>query len=173
MCRSSNPQETVKTVEQVCSSPQEQYSLYNVEDITLPKTSENPYRVTLILEGKAVQMEIDTGASLSLASEQTYQELWPSVPLQSISVNLKTYSGTPLKVLGLMNMKVCYEQQTMTLPLLVVAGIGASLLGRNWLEKITLSWKAIHAVNIDKLQEVLNQYSDVFNPGVGTQLTFL
>ena len=56
----------------------------------------------------------------------------------------------------------------MTLPLLVVAGIGASLLGRNWLAKITLNWKAIHAVHIDKLQEVLNQYSDVFKPGVGT-----
>ena len=168
VCRSSNPQETVKTVEQIPSSPQEQYSLYNVEDTTLPKPSENPYRVTLLLEGKSVQMEIDTGASLSLVSEQTYQELWPSVPLQSTSMNLKTYSGTPLKVLGLMNVEVCYEQQTITLPLLVVAGIGASLLGRNWLEKITLNWKAIHAVNIDKLQEVLNQYSDVFNPGVGT-----
>ena len=60
-------------------------------------------------------------------------------------------------------MEVYYEQQTMTLPLLVVAGIGASLLGRNWLEKITLNWKAIHAINIDMLQEVLNQYSDVFN----------
>ena len=31
-----------------------------------------------------------------------------------------------------------------------------------------MNWKAIHAVNIDKLQEVLNQYSDVFNPRVGT-----
>ena len=50
-------------------------------------------------------MEIDTGASLSLVSEQIYQELWPSVPLQSTSVNLKTYSGTPLKVLGLMNVE--------------------------------------------------------------------
>ena len=67
-----------------------------------------------------------------------------------------------------MNVEVCYEQETITLPLLVVAGIGASLMGHNWLEKITLNWKAIHAVNIDKLQEVLNQYSNVFNPGVGT-----
>ena len=41
-------------------------------------------------------------------------------------------------------------------------------MGRNWLEKITLNWKAIHTVNIDKLQEILSQYSDVFNPGVGT-----
>ena len=64
--------------------------------------------------------------------------------------------GTPLKVLGLMNGEVSYEQQTITLLLLVVARIGASLLGHNWLEKITLNWKAIHTVNIDKLQEVLN-----------------
>ena len=55
----------------------------------------------------------------------------------------------------------------MTLPLLVVAGVGASLLGRNWLEKITLNWKAIHTVNLDQLQSVLNQYTEVFKPGVG------
>ena len=73
----------------------------------------------------------------------------------------------PLKVLGVMNATVCYEQQTVTLPLLVVAGVGASLLGRNWLEKITLNWKAIHTVNLDQLQSVLNQYTEVFQPGVG------
>ena len=100
-----------------------------MEDTKLPKASENPYRITLFLEGKPVQVEIDTGASLSLVSEQIYQELWPSIPLQSTLVNLITYSGTPLKVLGLINVEVCYEQQTMTLSLLVVAGIGASQLG--------------------------------------------
>ena len=47
VCRSSNPQETVKTVEQIPSSPQEEYSLYNVEDTTLPKPSENPYSYTI------------------------------------------------------------------------------------------------------------------------------
>ena len=66
-----------------------------------------------------------------------------------------------------MNATVCYEQQTVTLPLLMVAGVGASLLGRNWLEKITLNWKAIHTVNLDQLQSVLNQYTEVFQPGVG------
>ena len=57
----------------------------------------------------------------------------------------------PIKITRLNEREVCYEQQTMTLPLLVVARIGASLLGRNWLEKINLNWKAIHAVHIDKL----------------------
>ena len=58
-------------------------------------------------------------------------------------MTLTTYTGTPLKVLGLMKATVDYEQQTVTLPLLVVAELGASLLGRNWLEKLTLNWKTI------------------------------
>ena len=109
VCRSSNPQEAVRTVEDTSTSTQEQYELYHLEDATLPKTSENPYKVTLTIEGKSVQMEIDTGASLSLVSEHTYQELWPTASLQKTAVKLKTYTGTPLKVLGLMYATVCYE----------------------------------------------------------------
>ena len=154
-------------MEETPTSAQQQYDLYQLEDATLPQTSENPYKVTLTIEGQPVQMEIDTGASLSLVSEGTQQELWPTAVLQKTSVQLKTYTGTPLKVLGVMNATVCYEQQTVTLPLLVVAGVGASLLGRNWLKQIALNWKAIHNVNMDQLQTILNQYSEVFKPGVG------
>ena len=114
-------------------------SIYHLKDTTLPKTSGNPYKVTLTIEGKAVQMEIDPGASLSLVSEHTYQELWPKAPLRKTTVRLKTYTSTPLKVLVLMQATVCYEQQIVTLPLLVVAG--TSLLGRNLLKKVTLNWK--------------------------------
>ena len=84
--------------------------------------------MTLTIEGKLVQMDIDTGASLSLISEQTYLELWPSATLQQTLTQLKTYTGTPVKVLGIMNATVCYEQQTVTLPLLVVERVGANCL---------------------------------------------
>jgi len=47
---------------------------------------------------------------------------------------------TPLRGLGIMNATVNYECQTATLPLLVVSGIGASLMGCNWLEQLTLSY---------------------------------
>ena len=131
-------------------------------------STENPYKVTLTIEGKPVQMDIDTGASLSLISEQTFLELWPSATLQQTSIQLKTYTGTPVKVVGVLNATVCYEQQTVTLPLLVVEGVGASLLGHNWLEKIQLNWTVIHNMNIDQLQAVLDKYTEVFKPGVGT-----
>jgi len=138
-------------VEDVSTTNLGQYDLYHLEDGTVPRSSENPYKVTLSIEGKSVQMKIDTGASLSLVLEQTYKELWPATPLQKITVKLKTYTGTSLKVLGSMNATVCNKQQTVKLPLLVVAGAGTSLLGCNGLEKILLNWKAIHNVNSDQL----------------------
>ena len=66
-----------------------------------------------------------------------------------------------------------YERQTVTLSLLVVAGVGASLLGCNWLEKATLNWKAVYNVNRDQLQAVLNQFSAVFKLGVKVKITKL
>ena len=40
------------------------------------------------------------------------------------------------------------------------------MLGGNWLEKLTLNWKAIYTVNVDQFQAVLNQHSEIFKPGV-------
>ena len=123
----------------------------------------NPYVFTLTVESKQLLFEIDTGASFSLVSEATYHELWPNTPLQDTAVKLTTYTGTPLEVLGVMQATVLYNQQSATLPLLVIAGTGASLMGRNWLEKIVLNWNSIHKVNADQLQAVLTQYSKVFD----------
>ena len=61
---------------------------------------------------------------------------------------------------------MCYEQQTVTLPLLVVAEVGASLLGQKWSEKLILNWKAIYSVTMDQLHTALNKHSEVFKPGV-------
>ena len=82
------------------------------------------------------------------------------------------YTGTPLQVLGVMHATVDYGQQSATLPLLVIKGTGASLMGRNWLEKIILNWNSIHKVNSDQLQTVLTQYSEVFKPELDTMKNF-
>ena len=126
----------------------------------------------LTVDGKQLQFEVDTGASLSLISEETYKEFWPDMALQDTTVNLKTYTGTPLKVLGVMNASVSYGQQSVKLPLLVIEGTGATLMGRNWLEHIKLNWNNIHKVNPDHLQTVLTQYSDVFQPELGMMKDF-
>ena len=72
-------------------------------------------------------------------------------------------------MLGSITVTVDYQGQQEEPPLLVVKGSGASLLGRNWLQKIRLDWQGIrHLQQIPDLQETLqNKYDDVFDDGLG------
>ena len=116
-------------------------------------------------------MEVDTGASLSIVSEHTYNELSLVLgPLSPSNVNLVTYTGEKLKVLGSLNVQVQYNSQCLTLPLLVVQGTGPSLLGRNWPERIKFNWSEIrhlHAPITSELDKVLNKHTILFHEELG------
>ena len=68
--------------------------------------SSHPIRVELKINDKLLQMEIDTGAAVSIISEQTKSRLYPRVSLKSPSVVLRTYTGEAVSVLGEMKVKV-------------------------------------------------------------------
>jgi len=57
-----------------------------------------PISLCVQLDGKEVAMELDTGASVSLMSENVYHKLWPGRSLDSTTVSLQTYClmGSPL-----------------------------------------------------------------------------
>ena len=104
-----------------------------------------PLKVMLKLEHCPVEMEIDTGAAISLVSETTIEELWKEKPALSPSqVRLRSYSGEPIPVVGGVEVNIVYKQQSARLLLLVVQGGGPSLLGRNWLSQLKLDWHEIH-----------------------------
>ena len=114
---------------------------------------------------------VDTGASISIISHSTYLSLWSiPPPMQVSNIDLKTYSGEKIDVLGSITLKVSYNGQFWDLPLLVVEGDGPSLFGRNWLEHIKLNWKEIHFLHSKplKLQSLLERYADLFKPELGT-----
>lgn len=71
--------------------------------------------------------------------------------------------------MGVSEVKVNYDQQIKTLPLVVVKGAGPSLLGRGWLEALKLKWDEIKHVKTDahELQEVLSKHEDVFKKELG------
>ena len=45
----------------------------------------------------------------------------------------------------------------MVMPLLIVAGSGPTLMGRNWFSRIHLNWHRIHYVHTSSLQAVLDE----------------
>ena len=93
-----------------------------------------PILVTSQLNGQDLTMEMDTGATLSIISEKTYQSLFSphaAPQLKPSTTQLKTYTGEVLQILGEITITVCYTDQKFDLSLLVVAGNGSSLLGRD------------------------------------------
>ena len=71
-------------------------------------------------------LELDTRASVSVISEQTWNSL-NSVPIQASRVTLKTYSGERLEALGQTDVSVEYHNQIAKLPVNVLRGKGPDL----------------------------------------------
>ena len=74
-------------------------------------------------------MELDTGAGVSIISQETYNRHFKETPLQPCDTRLHTYTGLPVKISGQFLVQLKYQNQTITVPLLVVKGSGPSLFG--------------------------------------------
>ncbi|KAG1941992.1 retrotransposable element [Pimephales promelas] len=107
--------------------------------------------IDLQLNGITVSMQIDTGASLSLIPEHIYTEKLKDCSLSPTAIHLASYTGDKIPVLGEIKVPVTYEGQQCSLPLIVVKGDKPPLLGRNWLQKISLNWKEYPLPNVEDL----------------------
>ena len=162
--------ETEREEEDSCLDDPEELPLYRVGSSMMP-----PIKIPLLVDNVLLEMELDTGAAITIISEAKYKEHFSETKLKESSTLLKTYSGERLKVIGEIEVNVEYENQNAKLILTVVAGEGPSLLGRNWLKLIRLNWHSIKLVNASKdssLDYLLDKFSDVFAEKLGTIKSF-
>ena len=129
-----------------------------------------PIKCSVLVEGHSLIMEVDTGADVSLISDATRQSFCSNLPLTPTDIKLRTYTNEAMDVLGELHVHVQYQGQTYQLSLLVVAGDGPSLLGRNWLKFIRLNWHEIHSIQSadPQLNVLLSQHANLFQDGLGT-----
>ena len=132
------------------------------------KTNAPPIMVKMKLDGCVVDMEVDTGGSVSLMSENTFKTLWRGRSLQPSSVRFRTYLKETIPVVGCTNVNVDYNGQLCDLPLVVVGGSGPSLLGRDWLSHVQLDWRQINQVYNASLHSFVSRYPAVFQESLGT-----
>ncbi|XP_024154359.1 uncharacterized protein K02A2.6, partial [Oryzias melastigma] len=147
------------------------------EDLALNSvTSDKKYsRITVLptVNGQEMEMELDTGAAVSLIPVGLYETKLKQVPMQSTDVVLKTYTGEPLAPEGVIKVKVRLNNQSATLPLYVVKVDAPPLFGREWLRAIRLNWKDLKSVLMvdqtekDSLQSVLKRHAAVFSTDLG------
>ena len=68
------------------------------------------FKTNFKVDDKDIEMEIDTGAAVSIISEQLFQRKFPEQPLDAASVKLRTYTGDVMPVLGQFEAKVSYSK---------------------------------------------------------------
>ncbi len=120
------------------------------------------------LNGQALSMELDIGATFSVINEDTYRSLGKYPPkLGPAQTLLRTYLGEKIPLLGSCTVKVGYGKQAVELPVIVVQGRRASLFGRDWLRHVRLDLGTVLRVDCDDVQSILNSHPDVFKKELG------
>lgn len=159
------------------------YDLYTVQE---RDAKPKPITVQLLINGKAAELELDTGAAVTVINEGTYKNLCGERSvLEPSGCSLRTYTGEKVAVLGKVTVPVKYGEQEHMLTTLVVEGARPNLLGRDWLAHIRLNWKELFHLETKeqrkspeptqparlqpaRLQVILDKYSDVFKDELGT-----
>ena len=147
----------------VLTVPNDSYMLFRVSD---PKRI--PICVDMLIEGYEVQMEVDTGAAVSVISEATLKSLPKEIDVHPSQVNLKSYTGEPIPTVGQVLVRVQYKNQSQdNLCLIVTKGDGPNLLGRNWLQHFKLDWPNLCQVACTPQADPIQKYAELFKDELG------
>lgn len=133
--------------------------------------------VKALVYGQPVDFEVDFGAAGTLLIENVFEARWSKQPpaLNNADIQLCTWSGASLSVLGLATMTVRCQDSVCDLPLLVVQGDRASLLGRKWFAQLGIGVADIHRTSMGPAvhQRLLDKFCSVFNADLIGCLAFL
>lgn len=162
VCDKKTKVHQVEDKEEPSSGGEDMMGVYACSDSYRP-----PIKANLVIDGVSVTMEVDSGASRSIISEKTFNKLWSTPPpLQSTTVRLITWTRDSLKVMGVANVRVVLGEKEAQCELVVVAGDGPSLLGRNWFELLDLQVTGLYWTKED-LVPFMNEFPDLFKEELG------
>jgi predicted aspartyl protease len=60
---------------------------------TIGKSTPHPFLTDILVNGKRIRMEIDTGAAVSIISKDQQKLLLPDAIIEELPIKLKTYTG--------------------------------------------------------------------------------
>lgn len=140
----------------------EQYATYAVLDNNTDVSRGAPFLIDVLLDRKKVTMEVDSGATRTIISEETFSRLWQDEPaLGQTNLILKTWGQQMVPVLGTRKVDVTFRDKQASLQLLVAKGKGPSLLGRNWFAPLGIKLEGLHYQDADGY---LGEFAQIFQP---------
>ena len=138
----------------------------NSESFMIPvvSTGTKPWTVNILLNKFPVEFQIDTGADVSVISENLYKRL-KAPPLHPASKSLVGPSQDTLKVCGQFTGTLVHKDDTVDEVIYVVKGLRKALIGRPAITSLQLV-SQVNQVNFAK-QEVVSKFPKLFK-GLGT-----
>ena len=163
--KSRNP-----TVKHIFTNSEEEYQIMTLRNDV---SGSNPIVVKVKLNDVLTGMEVDTGASVSLITKDTWNKIKSdNLRIDKYHSKLKDYNGNPIKTWGKVAIPVEYENQHVTLSAFIVDEGKFNLLGRDWIQHLRLAWNDIMNVQVshtlsDEAQSWMEQFPQVFDGKLG------
>ena len=104
----------------------------------------------LMVKGQPLNMELDTGSSVSITPETFYRQNLSDVQLQKTKIKLKTFTGENINPLATVCVPITLKEQQGNMDLVVVKQNGPALFGRDGLSQFKVNWQE---VKVMKLQQ--------------------
>ena len=147
--------------------------LYTFQVNQLSKESKRKF-VKLKLNGKEVNMQIDTAADITVLNEFVAKSI-PNLVINKSDQELQDYNRNHIKVKGSAMVDVQYQGNNYgKLHMTVVEGHRQSLIGLDWLNVIPLDLNnifdtpSVPVQQLHSIQSLTTEFADVFNDQIGT-----
>ena len=171
----------VRKVGCVCQEPECESEAPTLDPLSLyllgRPAAVDPVMVEVTINGKPVQMEVDTGAAVTVMNRSSYARVEGDGPLEESNLRLKTYTGEIVRPSGVGRVDVVYQDQKRSLmPITVVDGNVPNLMGRDWLGQLKLQWcelfplqQRVHKLDgaSGPVNELVEQFPEVFTEKLG------
>ena len=105
--------------------------------------------VPVLIDVKSVDLELDTGASVTIILNYVWSGVLAAKSLQQTDVKLKSYSKHEIPVPREAKVRVSYGDQQACLLVIVTAGDGPALVRQNWSSVRRLDWKQIRQISLE------------------------
>lgn len=143
--------------------------------------------IDVLIDGKILQMEVDSGAPCGIISENTLRKIKPRFTLKKSERQFVSYTGHSIPYIGRIRVKVTIGHATRELQLFIVKGQFDALFGREWIshfvneinfKRLFSAPETVHVISSAapnltqrqkaQLNQLLVKYKDIFSLTAGT-----
>ncbi|XP_046742894.1 uncharacterized protein LOC124409358 [Diprion similis] len=135
-----------------------------IDMFSLVSGDTEPVMVDLVIEGKPVRAEIDSGAGRSVMSERIYKEKFKDCKLVSTKVRLRMYDGSIIVPEGQIEVGIQYKEKQYKGSFVIVKQGSRPLVGRDLMKLLGFEITTLNVLQNEKdLQVLLKEHSSLFD----------